>query len=73
MRAILLEMEENPHLLIRFPNTPETEQFNKEQRRLLRLASEMKERQIEATQRYEKKQRGGVKEKERRKDKGHSL
>jgi transcriptional regulator with XRE-family HTH domain len=61
VRAILLEMEENPHLLIRFPNTPETEQFNKEQRRLLRLASEMKERQIEVTQRYEQKQRERVK------------
>jgi transcriptional regulator with XRE-family HTH domain len=63
VRAILLQMEKHPELLICFPSQPETEEFNREQRRLLNLASSMKERQIEVTQRHEQIQREKVKKK----------
>jgi hypothetical protein len=50
-------MEAEPEMLVCFPAAPEYELFNREQRRLLKLASTMKERQIEARQRHERARR----------------
>lgn len=56
-RAVLLFLEAHPSALRFFPKTHENAEYNREQRRIIRFAASIKERQIEETQKYEQKKR----------------